>query len=444
MIEESTDGSKSFAGSLSPVIQQIFRFCQITVREYLDDRLFLRSMALTFVTLLAIVPVLAISFSMFRMFGGGEWFMETIKPTLMLNLAPGSWPVLAERIQSLVHTGSSKTIGGIGLVFLVIVVYGIFSAIESTFNLIWGVTSRSGTLHRLSIYWGLVTIIPLLMASSLALTTYLRALPLVSQAVERVGFSENLLNRMLPSIMVFLSLYLLYKYIPSTRVRTKSALLGAGVALILYEITKYFFILYTGKLVKYDVIYGSLAAIPLLMVWVNLSWIMVLTGVEVSFVSQHFNLLMSRRKHMEFSRHQLDALAYLILTQVTLAFRGKRDRVTIDEWSHKYGIPPAVIHELVGKFSKGGILQIIGSDRSELLLVRDPEYVTVGSVNKILSGEAIEEWSWPDDTSWEWMKNWIRFNDDLREHTADGKTLDDVVSSIEQVINAEDIRAQSK
>ncbi|HHE47028.1 MAG TPA: YihY family inner membrane protein, partial [Bacteroidetes bacterium] len=292
---------------------RLYRFVQITIREFLDDRLLLRAMALTFATLLSIIPLLAILFGMFQMFGGGEWFVDVLRPVLMRNLAPGSGPAVAQRIEELlVARGGGPAVSGIGLLFLVFAVYGIFTGIESTFNLIWGVSLRAGVLHRLPLYWGLVTIIPILVVSSLALTTYIKALPLVHQAVESVSFADSLINRLLPVLMVMLGFFLLYRFLPNTRVRTYAALLGAVIAGLIYELLKSGFIFYTGKLVQYDVIYGSLAIIPLLMVWVNLSWVVVLLGVEICFVTQHYDLLQNKRKHVVFSRPQKDALAYLI------------------------------------------------------------------------------------------------------------------------------------
>jgi len=389
-------------------------------------------MALTFATLLSIIPLLAILFSSFKLFGGGEWFMEMLRPVLMQNLAPGSGPVVAERIESLLESFGGTTVGGIGLIFLVVVVYGIFSAIEGTFNLIWGTSSRAGALHRLPFYWGLVTIIPILVVSSFALTTYLKALPLVHQAALRGGFAGDLIDRLLPGLMVMLSLFLLYRFLPSARVRTYAVLVGAVVAGLLYEAVKAVFIIYTGKLVKYNVIYGSMAIIPLLMVWVNLSWIVALLGVEICFVTQHYNVLQSKRKHVGFSRPQEDALAYLILTQVTLAFRGVRDPVTIDEWSHRYGVPPGIVLGVVERLRSGGVLERAGPGRDEILLTRDPESIRIGDIDRILSGEALEEWTWPDEAPWLWLKGWMRKRSRAARETGDG-TLGDLVGSIEDV-----------
>lgn len=408
-----------------------YRFVQITIREFLDDRLFLRAMALTFGTLFSIIPMLVISFSMFNLFGGGEWFMDVLRPILSRYLAPGSEPVVSLRIEELLEGGRGTFVSGIGLIFLVIAVYGIFSAIVNTFNLIWGVNARISILSRLPLYWGMVTIIPILVISSLAFTTYLKALPLVHNAVESVGFAESLINKTLPVLMVILGFFLLYRFLPSTRVRSYAALAGAITAGLLYELIKSGFILYTGKLVKYDILYGSMAIIPSLMVWINLSWIVVLLGVEICFVTQHLDMLKTKRKHIEFSRAQKDALAYSILVQISLAFRGIRETVTVEEWSHKFGIPPGIVLEVIDKLRNGNLIKRAGSGGNILLLTRDPDYIKISEIDSILTGESLEEWSWPDYPNWQWLKNWIRLQNSNSEIRKNGITLGELIQNIE-------------
>ncbi|MCF7809779.1 YihY family inner membrane protein [bacterium] len=396
----------------------------MTVREFIDDNLFLRAMALTFVTLLSVVPMLGIIFSMFKMFGGGEWFMEYIRPFLLRTLAPGSGPVVAQRIEELLLTKGGSAVGSISLIFLVVTVYVIFSAIESTFNLIWRSNSRAGALNRIPLYWGLVSIIPVLVISSLALTTYLKALPFVHQAVKHVGFAESIFSRTLPVLMIMLGFFLLYRFLPNASVKTRSAIVGAITAGIVYEIVKMGFIFYTGKLVKFDIFYGSLAIIPLLMIWVSLSWVVVLMGVEVCYVTQHFNLLRIRRKHVLISRDQEDALAYQILTQVTFAFRGQRKPVMLEEWSEIYTMPPGNVRAIVERLKRGGFIDINGKNKNEIRLLKDPDYITINDVNKVLSAEDLTEWDWPDDSSWRKVQEWLKLK-------KDSGTLDQLVRIID-------------
>ncbi len=414
------------------ILIRMYRFIRITIREFLDDHLLLRAMAMTFATLLSLIPLLIISFSMFKLFGGGEWFMEMLRPLLERNLTPGIGSDVVLRIETLLQSSGSKKTGGIGLLFLVLTVYGIFTAVAGVFNGIWGVSSKGSILQRLPLYWGLVTIIPILVLSSLALTGYVKALPLVNKAVESVSYANSFISWFLPVFMVVLSFFLLYRFIPDTRVRTHAALFGAVVAGALYELVKFAFISYTGKVVTYNIIYGSLAIIPLLIIWINLSWVVVLIGVEVSYVTQHYKLLYNKRKHVIFSRHQKDALAYQILVQAVLAFRGKRNSVTFDEWSIRYEIPLGIVSEVVDVLSAGGLLHRMGKARDELLLTQDPTYITIDQIEKILSRENDAEWIWPPESDWSNLKGWMQYRRKFGSGKVDpDMTLDKLVSDME-------------
>lgn len=410
-----------------------FRFFLITVREFISDNLFLRAMALTFATFLSLVPLLVISFSMFKLFGGAEWFMEVLRPVLLRNLTPGSSTLVADKIQNLLLNGGDSMVGGIGLIFLLFAVYGVATTIEGTFNLIWGIKSRAGNWRRLPLYWGMLTIIPLLVGSSLALTTYLKALPIVHNAFIRIDFAESMLNRSLPILMVMLGFFLLYKFLPSTKVSTVAALLGTAVAIILYETVKAGFIFYTGELVKHNLIYGSLAIIPMLMVWVNLSWIVVLIGIEVSFVFQNFQSLESKHKKVSLSRTQRDALAYLILAEVTHAFRGKRPMVTLDEWSKEWGIPPEVVSGIADKLIHGEVLKPTGIQGDELVLALDPNTIKISDIDRILSVSSPKKWTWPPEAEWETIKVWIKNKNKIGTSLTEGMSLGDFITQIANV-----------
>ncbi len=412
------------------VLNHTLNFVQITIREFLDDKLLLRAMALTFATLLSTIPLLALTFSMFKLFGGGDWFMDVLRPLLTSNLAPGASPAVIDRLESLLEASSGPAASGIGLIFLLIMVYSIFTSIEGTFNVIWGATSRVGPLRRLSIYWGLITIIPLLMVSSLAFSTYIMTLPMVSAAVLRVNLAQAMANRLIPGLMVMAGFFLLYRFLPNARVKSYAALIGAVVAGLLYESLKSIFIIYTSKLVRYDVIYGSVAALPLLMIWINLSWVVVLLGVEIAYAVQYYQQLLHKRKRLLLSRAQRDALSYMVLAQVTLAFRGQRPMVTVEEFSRQGGAPPNIVRSVISRLQQGGIVAVSGSQENELLLKKSPDYLTVDEIDKILTGEALEEWIWPDEPGWLWMKEWLAIRNNGRVGVQEKMTLDELVGKI--------------
>jgi len=166
--------------------------------------------------------------------------------------------------------------------------------------------------------------------------------------------------------------------------------------------------------------------------------VIVLLGVEVCFVSQHFDVLSHKRKHLQLSRSQHDALAFLILTEVTLAFRGRRRAVTIEEWSHKYGVPPGNLVRIVESLREGGLLERTGRDRNEILLTRDPDFIRISYIDDVLSGEKSTDWDWPADASWGWLKDWMMKRQETLSGSISNMTLGRLVSEIVDVGNGED------
>lgn len=407
-----------------------WQFTKITVREAIADQVPLKSMGLTFATLLSLIPVLAISFSLFRLFGGGEWLSDTLRPLILENLAPGTGPRVAEKAQELIDSAGSATLGGLGVLLLVLAVYGIFTGIESAINGIWDTRSRAGSLQRLPLYWGMVTILPILVVASLAVSTYLQAVPIISEAVQSVDKGEAIINRLLSMLMIFASFFLLYKFVPATKVKMKAAATGAIVAGLLYELFKAIFIIYTADLVQYDVVYGSLAIFPLMLIWFNLSWILVLGGVEVSFVAQHYTALKHKPKHVKLSRNQKNAVAYLLLKDVTNAFQAERDEVVLEEWAKQWEVPFALANEIADRLKLGGIVERAEKGYTAILLTRSPEKISIEDIEALLSLETSNEWNWPEEETWKWLQTWMKKREAASIRASSVKNLADLVESL--------------
>lgn len=378
-------------------------FLKITAREFAADRLMLRAMALTYATVLSLVPLLAILFSLFKMLGGGVWFDEVVRPALMGILAPGAQPVVVERLSNLIGHFAAKTVGGIGFVLLLFTVHAIFSAVEATFNLIWGGAPRGRLLVRAPLYWGLLIFIPLMIGGSLVVTTYLTALPINPHW----GFLDALEQRAIPWAMVFLSLLLLYKILPSSPVQWRAAIFGAVVAGLIYEVVKHLFLFYASKLVRYDVLYGSLAIVPLLLVWFNLAWIVTLFGVEIAYVFQHFSQLRRDPKHLPLSKQQSSVLAYALLYETAAAWGKENPWVDVGIRSEVWNLPAGVAAEMIERLVDNDILIRKGTQMDQVKLALPPDQLPVTEVDRILSADQAEVWGWPDDEVWDHVREWL-------------------------------------
>jgi len=414
----SGDSAGRLLSGVSERLRTLYDFFYITFREFVADRLMLRAMALTHATLLSLVPLLIILFSLFKILGGGEWFDEVVRPGMFNLLAPGVESTVSERISRLIHNYAAKTIGVVGAALLFFGVYAIFLAIEMTFNLIWGGSRRGKFLLRAPIYWGLLIVIPLLIATSLAATTYISALP----AAERGGFIELIIQRLGTGAMVTVSLMLIYRFLPTAPVRWSSACVGALIAGVVFEVSKYIFIFYARELVRYDVLYGSLAILPMLLIWINIAWVVTLFGVEVSYVYQHFDQLRKKQKRVPLSRLQQDALAWSMVRTALEAPEVERGWLDAAVLGERWGAPPGAVSEVVRMLELGGVLERREAAGDIFRLAKSGSEISVEQVDRAVRLHAGEPWPWPQDPLWAEIRNWLQARE--RRGSARKETLE--------------------
>ena len=270
--------------------------------RFKEDRIIFYSGYLSYVTLLSMVPLLAVTFSAFSLFPVFQQWRGELEAFVFKNFVP----TLGEAIQGyfirFVENATKMT--PVGLVILILLALLLIYSIDHTLNHIWRVRKNRRLIVSFSIYWVVLTLGPVLIGTSLLTTSYLLSL---------TGFEENtllavrkLFLELLPYLASFSSFLLLYLVVPNTSVHFWSAFSGAMIAAILFELSKSAFALYFTHFPVYQAIYGALAIIPLLFIWVYVSWIVVLVGAQVAASLDGF--LMAQRtlvnQESEFTHEQ--------------------------------------------------------------------------------------------------------------------------------------------
>ena len=243
-----------------------------------EDRILYYSGYLSYVTLLSMVPLLAVVFSFFSIFPVFEKLKEEVEEFVFRNFVPALGDVVQEQILSFVENATRMT--PLGLLVLLIVAVLLLSSIDHTLNQIWHVRKNRGLIVSYSIYLVVLITSPVLLGTSLAATSYLVSLSGIE--VGSALFAIKLLLSSLPFLGSFLFFLLLYIIVPYTKVHFWSAVSGALIATLLFEISKSAFALYFINFPVYQVIYGALAVIPLLFIWVFISWVVVLVGAQIA------------------------------------------------------------------------------------------------------------------------------------------------------------------
>ena len=278
--------------------------------NFLADNSLLRATALSFTTLLSFVPLLALAFSVLKGLGA----QTRIAPLILNQVAAGS-EVVVNRVLSYIDNTNMSSIGAIGLATLLFTAISMLSNIEEAFNAVWGVAGTRTLYRKFSDYLSVLVSAPLLLLAATSVTTTLQSKWLIGWLLERTYFGDLFMFclGLTPYLSVWIALFLLYIFIPNTPVRYGSALIGALLAGTLWQYAQWCYIHFQVGTGNYNAIYGTLAALPILMIWIYTSWVIVLFGMEV--VAAHQNRHTFRRdirgRRISQSLRELVALAAL-------------------------------------------------------------------------------------------------------------------------------------
>jgi membrane protein len=248
------------------------------LRRFHEDRILYYSGYLSYVTLLSMVPLLAVIFSLLSIFPFFEKLKEEVEEFVFRNFVPELGGVVQEQILSFVDNATRMT--PFGLIVLLVVALLLLSSIDHTLNQIWRVGKNRGIILSYSIYIVVLISSPVLLGTGLTANSYLLSLGGIEEGSE-LSAIKLILSSMhfLGSFLFFLLLYIV---VPHTKVHFWSAVFGALIATLLFELSKSVFALYFINFPVYQAIYGALAVIPLLFVWVFISWVVVLVGAQIS------------------------------------------------------------------------------------------------------------------------------------------------------------------
>ncbi|NLD35664.1 MAG: YihY/virulence factor BrkB family protein [Desulfatiglans sp.] len=270
----------------------IIRTLKIIVLAYKgfnEDRCSLRAKALTFYSMMSVVPLLALAFGISKGFG-----MQEVLEKEIIEKMKGQEEVLkfiigfADRMLEQVKGG---IIAGIGILFLLYTVFNLLKNIEESFNDIWGVPHSRSFSRRLSDYLSVLFIAPILFIVSSSTTVFIKTqVTLITEKITLLGSISPLIFfsfKIVPFFVIWLLLTFLYSYMPNTRVRYKSGVIGGVAAGTMYGFWQVIYISMQIGAAKYGAIYGSFAVIPLFMIWLQVSWLIVLFGAEIAFAHQN-------------------------------------------------------------------------------------------------------------------------------------------------------------
>jgi len=355
----------------------IYKQLQLAVyvwREFWKDSSLLRASGLTYTTLLTLVPLLALMFALLK----GLGVQKALEPFFLERLTGGSHPI-TERIMeyvSRIHVGS---LGTLGITFLFLTMILVLTNIEMAFNQIWQVDRGRPWLRKCSDYLGLVVILPVAMFVSLSLMTFVKS-HLVTQellSIDLLGRIYVYLLKMAPFFVMWLAFSFIYLFMPNTRVNPISASAGGIIGGTLWQFCQLAYIHYQFGFRTYGAIYGALSQLPMLLIWIFVSWIILLLGAEIAFAHQNLARFRLRQRWLAQPTVNRSYWGLQLLLLVCERFGAGKSPPTIMELAEELKVPADETRALLEIMENMGVLKAAGENGYEVLPAKDMKHLMV-------------------------------------------------------------------
>ncbi len=329
----------------------------LALRGFNEDKCSLRASALTFYSLLSIVPVCALAFGIAKGFGTEK----TLEKQLM-DKFPGQEEVLSQVMEfarNLLEQTKGGVIAGIGLAILFWIVIKLLSNIERSFNDIWGIKESRNAVRKITDYISIMLICPVLILMSSGITVFIiTQIKHATEKVEFLGFFSPLIFfsfKLIPYGVICGVFTFIYIFMPNTKVKFLSGLIAGVIAGTTYQVAQWGYINFQYGMAKYNAIYGSFAALPLFLIWLQISWLIVLFGAEISYALQNIETYEFEPDCSRVSPSFKKLLSLQIMHSLTKNFSDGLTPLTADQISHTLEIPHRLVNHILYELVQCGI-----------------------------------------------------------------------------------------
>lgn len=268
----------SFPAKASVVTRSLWQFARQVMQRFEQDRCKRIAGALSYTTMLAVVPLTAVMVAVLSLFPVFSAWMTVIQDFIYSNFVPAAGEAVQKYLTQFASKAGRLTV--IGLLFLGAAALMLMATIEQAFNDIWRVPNARKLVNRFVTYWALLTLGPILVAASLALTSKFFSLSFFGRA--EVTLMHQILEVVLPLMLEFGAAVLLYTVVPNAAVLWRNAFVGAAFAAVLLEIAKHLFTAFMKSFTSYQILYGAITALPVFLMWIYISWVIILLGAIVT------------------------------------------------------------------------------------------------------------------------------------------------------------------
>ena len=380
----------------------VLRYLFALVRDIASGQLTMRAMSLVYTTLLSIVPLLAFSFAILK----GLGVFEQLEPYLTGLLAPlgEQGTQITEQILSLVNNVRGSVLGGLGLVFFLYTAISMVQKVEEAFNYVWYVAKPRSFAVRVSEYLVVLLVGPMLMVAAIGMITSIQSNTVVQYLLNNPQFGPVFVfaGKFVPYMLISGVFTFLYMFIPNTRVKLQSALVGGvcgGIMWATMSAVFATFILYSTRTLQ---IYAGFAVAITTLLWLYLNWLVLLIGAQIAFYKQRPAFLRIGRREPRLSNAMRERLALNIMFLTGRAFRGDGGPVTFGELTTTLGMPSLALTPVVNALEKSGLL--MATEKEELVPAKEMSRISLRDIIAVVrdigetGAENLPAWSEGIDT----------------------------------------------
>ncbi len=349
------------------LVKQI-RVFSLSIKRFNEDQCLIKASALTYFLLFSIVPVIALAFAVAKGFG----FQETLENNLLRDFSEQKEVLtqVFDYANIMLNNAKGGVIAGVGVVLLLWSVMKLLGNIEDSFNDIWEVKKSRSFIRKFTDYFSILLIAPIFIIISGSITVIIQSqLDSIIHSTAWLKPIEHIVGLILRlfSLLLITGLFtFLYVALPNTKVKVKPAFYAAIVAAILFELLEFTYINFQIGVARYNAIYGSFAALPLFLIWVQYSWYVVLFGAELAYAYQHIDQFELKSEILNISYRYKKMVAILTASRVVKNFTEGKKAMTLDELAHELDLPVRLVKPIVEDFVETGIFNPVRFDKEEV------------------------------------------------------------------------------
>jgi membrane protein len=418
--DEISEGPR-FKGLTRFLVRIVFR----VIQDFIKNLVNLEAMALAFKTLLSLAPLLAVIFSLLKGFG----VHNRMEPMLLELLAPlgEKGKEVTAYLIGFVDKMSAGALGSVGLVTLFITVLSLMGTIEDAFNRIWHVKAPRKLARRFSDYLSVIVVGPVLVVAALTITATLQSNIFVQKMISLEPFGTLILTLLtfVPYLTLWGAFTFIYAFIPNTRVKLTSALIGGLVAAVLWQTVGWGFTVFVASSGRYYAIYSSFAILFLFLLWLHVGWVIVLLGAQVAYAHQHIRFYEGDRELLTNSPAGREKLALHIMFLIGRNFFHGLDPLSVTALANQLYLPAGLVRDFLETFRQSRLVLPVAGEET-FVLARDPERISIKEILDCVRNAGVRKQTVRTDEE-VFIEELLREVDESVAQTLEGRSLQSLI-----------------